>query len=214
MQRSIDIFLSFFALVILAPVFIFVGIALRLTGEGKIFYRQNRVGLRGETFKLIKFATMLENSPNIGARTLTLKNDPRVLPLGRILRKTKINELPQILNVLIGDMAIVGPRPLVIEGELVYSPEVREKIRSVRPGLTGLGSLLLRDEEALYGERQDAHQFYVNSIQPFKAKIELWYIENHTLILDLKIIILTALVIVFPNFNVSNYLGISVKLED
>lgn len=213
MQRSIDIFLSFFSLVILAPVFVLVGIALRLTGEGKIFYRQNRVGLRGETFKLIKFATMLENSPNIGARTLTLKNDPRVLPLGRFLRKTKVNELPQIFNVLIGDMAIVGPRPLVIEGELVYSPEVREKIRSVRPGLTGLGSLLLRDEEALYGERHDAHQYYVNSIQPFKAKIELWYIENRTVLLDLKIIMLTALVIVSPNFNVGKYLGISITLE-
>ena len=111
MTRVLDILLSGLALVVLSPLLVPMVIALMLTGEGEIFFVQQRVGRGGEFFGLYKFATMLKDSPNIGTGTVTLKDDPRVLPLGKFLRKTKINELPQLLNIFVGDMSIIGPRP-------------------------------------------------------------------------------------------------------
>jgi lipopolysaccharide/colanic/teichoic acid biosynthesis glycosyltransferase len=113
MLRVLDFGFSAIALLVLMPLLLPVCILLRFTGEGEVFYAQTRIGLNGKTFKLLKFATMLKNSPQIGAGAITVTNDPRVLPIGRFLRKTKINELPQILNILLGDMSIVGPRPLM-----------------------------------------------------------------------------------------------------
>src|SRR6185369_2253365 len=110
-QRFLDIFLSALALIVLSPLLVPIVIALRLTGEGEVFFIQSRVGRGGRMFGLYKFATMLKNSPNMGTGTVTLSGDPRILPLGKFLRKTKINELPQLLNILKGDMSIVGPRP-------------------------------------------------------------------------------------------------------
>tara|TARA_B100000767_G_scaffold258230_1_gene266745 strand:- start:324 stop:839 length:516 start_codon:yes stop_codon:yes gene_type:complete len=144
---------------------------------------------------------MLKNSPNIGAGTLTMANDARVLPLGNILRKTKINELPQLLNILFGDMGIVGPRPLVFEGEQHYGEKNSDVIRSVRPGITGIGSLVLRDEEAYYAHRDDAPDVYKNIIIPYKFTLEAWYIERRTFALDFKIIILTAVAIFHSGFS-------------
>ena len=112
-MRFIDLCFSSLGLIILLPLFLAVAILLKFTGEGDIFYLQERIGLNGKTFFIIKFATMLRNSPNIGSGTITSKNDSRILPVGKILRKTKINELPQLLNVLFGDMSIIGPRPHV-----------------------------------------------------------------------------------------------------
>tara|TARA_B110000008_G_scaffold278981_1_gene324387 strand:- start:168 stop:641 length:474 start_codon:yes stop_codon:yes gene_type:complete len=137
----------------------------------------------------------------MGAGLLTLANDPRVLPFGRVLRKTKLNELPQLLNILFGDMSLVGPRPLVLEGESHYGEKNSMIIRSVRPGVTGIGSLVLRDEEAFYAHRSDAHEFYKNIISPYKFTLEEWYIEHRTFFLDIKIILLTALAIVWPDFS-------------
>ena len=144
---------------------------------------------------------MVKNSSNIGSGTLTMANDPRVLPLGKVLRKTKINELPQLLNILFGDLSLVGPRPLVPEGESHYGEKKSEIIRSVKPGLTGIGSLVLRDEEAFYAHRSDAHEFYKNTISPYKFCLEKWYIERQTFSLDLKIILFTAAAIVWPDFS-------------
>jgi lipopolysaccharide/colanic/teichoic acid biosynthesis glycosyltransferase len=149
----------------------------------------------------LKFATMLSNSANMGSGSLTLKNDPRVLPFGSFLRKTKINELPQILNIIIGDLSIVGPRPQMQVDFEKYSVEVQKKIYNVRPGLTGIGSIIFRDEESLISvasEDENPHVFYKRVIAPYKGELEMWYQEKRSLILDFQLIIITAWAIVAP----------------
>jgi lipopolysaccharide/colanic/teichoic acid biosynthesis glycosyltransferase len=185
--------------------FLLVIIVLRMTGEGEVFYRQRRIGLGQVEFNILKFATMVKNSPNIGAGTITLQNDPRVLPVGRVLRKTKINELPQLFNILRGDMGIVGPRPLVPEGDANYAEDAARIIRSVRPGLTGMASLILRDEEGFYSHRQDAAEFYKYEISPYKQELELWYVRNRNAFMDLKIIVATAVSVMFARINTVNW---------
>lgn len=202
MPRILDKILSLFALLILFPFFVPIVIILLLTGEHKVFYLQERIGYRNQKFRIIKFATMLSNSANIGSGSLTLKNDPRVLPFGSFLRKTKINELPQILNILIGNLAIVGPRPQMSVDFNKYSFEIQKKIYNVRPGLTGIGSIIFRDEESLISNAassENPHDFYKRVIAPYKGELEMWYQDNRSISLDLKLIFMTAWVIIFPN---------------
>ena len=201
MPRIIDVLLSVLALLILLPLFIPIVIVLFLTGEHKVFYSQTRVGYNNQNFKILKFATMLSNSANMGSGSLTLKNDPRVLPFGSFLRKSKINELPQILNIIIGDLSIVGPRPQMRVDFEKYCDEVQRKIYNVRPGLTGIGSIVFRDEESLISaapEKENPHDFYKRVIAPYKGELEMWYQENRNLILDFQLIFMTAWVIVSP----------------
>lgn len=201
MQRAIDITFSGIALIFLAPLLLIVITILRFTGEKEIFFLQDRIGKNRSIFKVYKFATMVKNSENIGSGTLTMKNDSRVLPFGKFLRKTKINEIPQLFNILNGDMSIVGPRPLVPEGENHYLADVSKKIRSIRPGATGIGSLVLRDEESYYAHREDAHDFYKNVISPYKGLLELWYIENRSIYINFKILVLTFVAIINTRFD-------------
>ena len=133
MQRIIDLILAGAAILIFSPLLLVVVIILSFTGEGEIFYRQRRVGRFGKEFDLLKFATMLKDSETIGAGTVTLQNDFRVLPFGKVLRKTKINELPQLFNILIGDMSVIGPRPLHNKQFNLYSADMQRKISSVLP---------------------------------------------------------------------------------
>ena len=201
MPRIIDVLLSILALLILLPLFVPIVIVLLLTGEHKVFYSQTRVGLKNQNFKIIKFATMLSNSANMGSGSLTLKNDPRVLPFGSVLRKTKINELPQILNIIIGDLAIVGPRPQMRVDFEKYSEEVQKNIYNVRPGLTGIGSIIFRDEESLISAasvNENPHDFYKRVIAPYKGELEMWYQEKRSLILDVQLIFMTAWTIIVP----------------
>ena len=201
MPRIIDVLLSVLALLVLLPLFIPIVAILLLTGEHKVFYSQTRVGYKNQNFKIFKFATMLSNSSNMGSGSLTLKNDPRVLPFGSFLRKTKINELPQILNIIIGDLSIVGPRPQMQVDFEKYSDEVQKKIYNVRPGLTGIGSIVFRDEESLISvasEKENPHDFYKRVIAPYKGELEIWYLENCNLILDFQLIFMTAWVIISP----------------
>ncbi len=201
MPRIIDILISLFALLVLSPLFIPIIIILLLTGEHKVFYLQDRVGYKNKNFKIIKFATMLSNSANMGTGSLTLKNDPRVLPFGSFLRKTKINELPQILNIIIGDLSIVGPRPQMKVDFIKYSKKVQDKIYNLRPGLTGIGSIIFRDEESLISDaakNENPHNFYKRVIAPYKGELEMWYQSNRSIFLDLKIILITAWVIINP----------------
>jgi lipopolysaccharide/colanic/teichoic acid biosynthesis glycosyltransferase len=201
MPRIIDILLSTLALFILLPFFVPIVVILLLTGEHKVFYSQTRVGYKNQNFKILKFATMLSNSANMGSGSLTLKNDPRVLPFGSFLRKTKINELPQILNIIIGDLSIVGPRPQMQVDFEKYSVEVQKKIYDVRPGLTGIGSIVFRDEESLISvasENENPHDFYKRVIAPYKGELEVWYQEKRTLFLDFQLIFMTAWAIIFP----------------
>ena len=148
-KRVLDVFVSFIALIILIPVFIPIIIVLRFSGEGEVFYFQERYGINNSKFKIFKFATMLKNSINIGTGSITLENDPRVTKVGSLLRKTKINELPQIINILKNDISLVGPRPLVEKTFKAYSKEVQSIIYNVKPGLTGIGSIVFRDEESI-----------------------------------------------------------------
>ena len=201
MPRIIDILLGTLTLFILLPLFIPVIIVLVLTGEHKVFYLQNRVGYKNKNFKIIKFATMLANSPNMGSGSLTLKNDPRVLPFGSFLRKSKINELPQILNIIIGDLAIVGPRPQMQIDFEKYSEELQQKIYNIRPGLTGIGSIVFRDEESMISEASESenpHDFYKRVIAPYKGELEMWYQLNRSVFLDCKLIFMTAWAIIKP----------------
>ena len=147
MQRFFDIVFSGIALVLLSPLLLPLIFILRVTGEGEIFFPQSRVGRGGKNFKLYKFATMLKDSPNMGTGTVTVKNDPRVLPMGGFLRKTKINELPQLINIFNGDMSVIGPRPQTQRCFDAFPLSSQNEIIKVRPGLSGIGSIIFRNEE-------------------------------------------------------------------
>ena len=198
MKRIFDITLSAGLMLVLLPLFLPLATLLRLTGEGKVFYRQKRIGAGQQPFEILKFATMLENSPNIGTGDITLRNDPRVLPLGRVLRKTKINELPQLWNVLVGDMSIVGPRPLTPNHFNHYNDTDRKNIAVVTPGITGLSALVFRDEEKILSERADPVAFYREEIVPIKALLETWYAKHASFRLDILIGLLTVYAIFRP----------------
>jgi len=201
-KRFLDVVLSFLALVVLAPCLLPVVVILRLTGEGEVFYIQERAGRGGNSFGLYKFASMLKNSPNIGAGEITVRGDPRVLPFGKFLRKTKLNELPQLWNIFIGDMSVVGPRPMVLNTYAHYPEEAREKLNTIRPGLTGIGSIVFRDEERYLADRDEPMEFYREHIIPYKSDLELWFVENNTLWSYIKIIFVTAWVVVFPSSTI------------
>jgi len=199
MKRLLDIVISLSAILLFLPFGLMIAVILRLTGEGEVFYVQPRVGKDGRFFGLIKFVTMLKDSPNIGTKTVTVRNDPRVLPFGRLLRKTKLNEVPQLLNVLKGDMSIVGPRPLTPETFAYFPPDIQEQVVKVKPGLTGIGSIVFRDEESIVAmSKKSTIDCYREDVAPYKGELELWYIENKSLWLDLKLIFLTALVVINP----------------
>ena len=201
-KRTFDILISFVALISLIPIFIPIILILRFSGEGEIFYFQKRVGLDNKTIKIFKFATMLKNSEQMGTGIYTAKNDPRILPFGNFLRKTKINELPQIINILNGDISLVGPRPLIRKTFELYKEEDQKIIYSMKPGLTGVGSIVFRNEEEILNNAKiELEKFYENHITPFKAELELWYEQNKSFICDLKIIFLTAWVIFFKDSN-------------
>jgi lipopolysaccharide/colanic/teichoic acid biosynthesis glycosyltransferase len=166
-KRLFDIISSSIALILLIPFFIPIMILLKLSGEGEIFYLQKRIGYKNKYFDIIKFATMLKNSLNMGSGSITLRDDPRVTPMGKFLRKTKINELPQILNVFLGTMSVVGPRPLVDKTFNAYTKEVQATIYNSKPGITGIGSIIFRDEEKLISESKlDPHVFYQETNAP------------------------------------------------
>ena len=175
-------------------------IILLLTGEGKVFYVQQRIGKNEEPFGLLKFASMLEDSPNIGAGDITLKNDPRVLPFGKFLRKTKLNEFPQFINVFLGDMSMVGPRPLVKNQFDMIPKEFIKKIQNLKPGITGIGSLVFRNEEKYLNANKDsANEFYQIEIVPFKAKLECWYYDKRSIMIDILLILLTVFLVISPD---------------
>ena len=178
-------------------------IGLKLTGEGYIFYYQDRIGHKNANFDILKFATMLKDSPNMSGGVITMKRDPRITPMGGFLRKTKINELPQLFNVLRGEMSFVGPRPVMPISFNQYPEGVKKVIYNVPPGITGIGSIIFRDEEELItqakADGKEPWDFYRNQIYPFKGKVEEWYQDNQSFFVDLMILFLTAWVIIFPD---------------
>ena len=200
-KRLLDLGIASISLLILLPLFIPVIIILRLSGEGEVFYLQERIGYKNSKFKIWKFATMLKNSLDIGTGSITLENDFRVTKFGKFLRKTKINELPQLYNIIKGDINIVGPRPVLEQDWRLYPDSIINKIYDVKPGLTGIGSIIFRDEESLMSsvKDDDYHEFYKSIIAPYKGKLEMWYQQNQSMLLDFKLIFLTAMVIVLPS---------------
>lgn len=204
MTRFFDLLFSTLAVLFLLPFMIPVMILLKLTGEHYIFYLQPRVGKHGREFHVIKFATMLRNSPGLPGGFITQKDDPRILPMGSFLRKTKINELPQLLNIVAGQMSIVGPRPVVRAHFDLYPAPVREAIQSMVPGLTGIASLIFRDEEGILdrmdGDRKRNHDLL---IAPYKGALEVWYKENRNVLLYFRIIFLTAWAVIRPGHPVA-----------
>lgn len=200
MLRFLDIIFSIVAILILSPLLILVMIVLAVTGEREIFYRQARVGRGGKIFRVYKFATMIKNSSKFGTGFITTKNDPRVLPVGRILRKTKLNEFPQIFNILLGDMSFVGPRPQVPMHFDIYPEHVKTELNKIRPGLTGMGSIFFRDEESILEKNRHLsyEECYSKVIAPYKAELELWYVEHQSAWLYVLLIVLTVWVVIFP----------------
>ena len=203
MIRFFDVLLSAIALFFLLPLLLPISVLLRFTGEGEIFFLQERIGKDGIKFKLFKFATMLKNSPNIGTGTVTMKNDLRVLPLGKFLRKTKLNELPQLLNILFGDMSIIGPRPLTYQAYETYSETTKNLIKKVKPGLSGIGSIIFRAEEEIMHGATGSIDFYANVIAPYKGALEEWFVSNKSLYIYFIAIFVTAWTVFFPRTKIA-----------
>ena len=199
MIRFFDVVFSLVAIVILFPFMLPIMLLLKLTGEHDIFYGQERIGKGGKKFKLWKFATMLRNSPNLPGGTYTSKNDPRMLPMGKFLRKTKINELPQLINILTGEMSVIGYRPLMFD---LYKEPNRSIILSNPPGLSGIGSVVFRNEEEMLQRvsDEDRDRYYRERILPYKEKLEVWYAKNRSVGLYFRLILMTIIAVIKPNY--------------
>jgi lipopolysaccharide/colanic/teichoic acid biosynthesis glycosyltransferase len=203
MERFFDILFSGVALLILSPLLFPVILILKFSGEGEVFFLQDRIGKDGKLFKLFKFATMLKDSPNIGTGTVTMKEDPRVLPAGKFLRKTKINELPQLLNIFLGDMSIIGPRPLTEQTFSSYKPSTQMIIKQVKPRLSGVGSIVFRGEEDIMHGSAASVDFYDNIIAPYKGSLEEWFVTNKNLYIYFMSIFITVWAVLIPSTKIA-----------
>lgn len=201
MKRLFDIITSLVAMLILAPILVPIMIIMRFSGEGEIFYLQKRIGRDNEPFLITKFATMLKDSPNIGSGEHTMRDDPRVLPMGKFLRKSKINELPQIWDIFVGKMSWVGPRPTTPSHHAYYPDFYSDVMMNHVPGLTGVGSIIFRDEESILSKAINYEQCYINEIVPYKAEVEKWYKENRTFFMDIMLMFITAWIVIKPDSN-------------
>ena len=203
MERFFDIVFSGLTLLALSPLLAPIVIILKCSGEGEVFFLQERIGKEGAVFKLFKFATMLKDSPNLGTGTVTMRGDPRVLPVGKFLRKTKINELPQVLNIFFGDMSVIGPRPLTAQTFGSYSDSTQAVIKQVRPGLSGVGSIIFRGEEDIMHGATASVDFYDNVIAPYKGALEEWFVSNKNLYIYFMAIFTTVWAVLFPKTKVA-----------
>ena len=201
MERFFDIFFSGLALLVLSPILFSVALILRFSGEGEIFFFQERIGKGGNVFKLFKFATMLKNSPNIGTGTVTMKDDPRVLPVGKFLRKTKLNELPQLINVLKGEMSLVGFRPLTLESYSTAIKLASENTYDTKPGITSPASIYFRNEETLLAQIDSTlrQKYYDEIILRKKVILDDWWKTNKSTFNYFAVLTLTAFCLIFPN---------------
>jgi lipopolysaccharide/colanic/teichoic acid biosynthesis glycosyltransferase len=188
-KRLFDFTTSFFGLILLSPLFLFIALWVKLDSQGPVFFRQDRVGLRGKIFEIHKFRTMKVSSESKGK--LTVGKDNRITKSGRFLRKYKVDELPQLIDVILGKMSLVGPRPEVKEFIDTYSLDIRNKVLSIRPGITDMASIKMVDENEILGKYEDPKQAYIDIILPIKQKHYLDYVNNHNIWFDLKIIFLT-----------------------
>jgi len=191
-KRLLDLFLSVSGLIILSPLFLLISLWIKIDSKGPVFYRQVRVGKNMEPFKIFKFRTMIYDPYDKGLQ-LTTSDDKRITRSGRFLRKTKLDELPQLINVFIGEMSLVGPRPEVPKYVEYYPEEVRKIVLSVPPGITDRASLEFKNENEILHLSKDPEKTYIDEILPVKLKYYVGYVENRTLLGDIKIIIDTFL---------------------
>lgn len=189
MKRLFDIFFSLVGIILLLPFFIVLGFLVKLTSNGPVFFRQWRVGLNGREFQLLKFRSMHVNADQKGLLTVGGR-DPRVTSTGYFLRKYKLDELPQLWNVLTGDMSLVGPRPEVRKYVDLYNNE-QKRVLSVRPGITDYASLQYFEENELLAKSADPEKTYIEEVMPAKLKLNLQYIEEAGLLTDIKLIFKT-----------------------
>jgi lipopolysaccharide/colanic/teichoic acid biosynthesis glycosyltransferase len=190
-KRIFDLVVALLGLILLLPVLLIVGILIVLDSAGSVFYLGDRVGKDGKPFKIFKFRTMVIKADQMGS-ALTHGGDPRVTRVGRILRQWKIDELPQLINVLRGEMSIVGPRPESPGYVEHYTPEQRQVLRA-KPGITGLTQIKFRHEESLLNQYEDREQAYINTIMPYKLALDLEYIKMQSFLVDLSLILQTFL---------------------
>ena len=188
-KRIFDFVTSFFGLILLSLLFLFIALWIKLDSKGPVFFRQQRVGLKGEVFKIHKFRTMKESSEDQGR--LTIGDDDRITQSGQFLRKFKFDELPQLIDVFIGRMSLVGPRPEVQEFIDIYPVDIKNKILSIKPGITDMASIEMANENDILGKYKNPKQAYIDIILPIKQKHYLNYVDNHNMWLDIKIIFLT-----------------------
>lgn len=186
-KRLLDVCFSSLMLFLLAPLFLITAIAIKLDSEGPVFFRQVRVGFNGQPFRIYKFRTMVENAADIGPN-ITPSNDPRVTRVGAFLRKWYLDELPQLINVLKGEMSIVGPRPETPEYVALYTPE-QERVLAARPGMAGPATIAYRNEEKLLADCQDPEEFYLNHMMHDRLALDLEYVEDQSMLYDLKLLI-------------------------
>lgn len=190
-KRSLDLALAGLALLLVAPVCLLCAILIKLDGPGSVLFRQERIGRFGRPFQILKFRTMAE-LPQPGALQITAVNDPRITRVGRWLRRSKLDELPQLINVLVGDMSLVGPRPEVPRYVRLYPQAVRDLVFSVRPGLTDEASIRFRHEEELLAAADDPDEYYVNQILPRKLASYVEYVRTRSLLSDIGILVRTV----------------------
>ncbi len=193
-KRLFDLTLSAIGLVLLAPVFLAIAVWIRLDSPGPVLFRQERVGRHGRPFFIRKFRTMQADAPARGPQ-ITVGADPRITRSGRWLRHSKLDELPQLWNVLLGDMSLVGPRPEVPKYVAMYPDDVRRAVLSVRPGITDLASLEYRDESAQLAQAADPERVYVEQIMPAKLALSIRYVREASLIGDLRLLLATVAVL-------------------
>ena len=191
-KRIFDILFSLFSLIILSPFFIIIALLIKIDSKGGIFFLQERVGYKSKIFKIIKFRSMYNNCNNHN-NLITIDNDQRITKIGMVLRKYKIDEIPQLINVLIGEMSLVGPRPEVSKFVKLYPKESIKTIFSVRPGITDLASLKYRYESELLSNNSNPEEYYINHILPEKVKLYKYYAKNNNFILDIFIILKTII---------------------
>ncbi|MCL6576105.1 sugar transferase [Kyrpidia sp.] len=193
-KRCFDFFCAVLGLVLLSPVFLVVAVLIRLENRGPIFYLQERIGYRGRPFRIFKFRTMVLNADRMGP-SLTVGQDPRVTRVGTVLRKYKLDELPQLVNVLLGEMSLVGPRPEIAKYVDLYSPEQR-RVLDLVPGITDPASLKYRNEAELLSASSDPERVYITNILPDKIRINLEYADRATVLRDIGVVIRTLLTVI------------------
>jgi len=190
-KRIFDFVVSLIGIIIISPILLIVAISIKLDSEGSVLFLQKRIGKDGKPFNIYKFRTMVTNAEKLGAQ-ITVGKDNRITRVGAFLRKYKIDELPQLFNVLKGDMSLVGPRPEVPKYVALYTEEER-KVLEVRPGITDLASIRYRDENDILAEVENPEEYYINVIMRDKLKLNLEYIEKSNIFYDIYLIIKTII---------------------